>query len=68
MIEEYIVTDMEKDRYMKIALDAVEAGGLTSEDFYMVPGTDVTTDEFDEFHVDEEGMIQVLLDLFYREV
>lgn len=68
MIEDYMVTDMEKEQYLKIALDAVEGDGISGEDFYMVPGTDVTTDAFDEFHVDEEKMISVILELFYREL
>jgi len=68
MLEEYMVTDMEKDQYLKIALDAVESGSITADNIYMVPGTDVTTETYDEFHVDKENMVQLLLDLFYREV
>ena len=67
LLEDYMVTDMAKDQYLKIALDAVASEGISSEDFYIVPGSDIVTDLFDEFHVDQEGMISVILDLFYRE-
>lgn len=67
LMEGYMITDMEKEQYLKLALDVVESDGVSEGAFYMVPGTDVTTDAFDEFHADEEQMIQVLLDMFYRE-
>lgn len=67
MLEDYMVTNMAKDQYLKIALDAVASEGLKGEDFFMIPGSGVTTEQFDEFHVDQEGMIEVVLKLFYRE-
>ena len=67
MLENYMVTNMAKDQYLKIALDAISSEGLSGEDFYMIPGTGVTTEQFDEFHADKEGMIPVILELFYRE-
>ena len=35
---------------------------------YTVPGSGVTTARYDEFYVDQEAMIPVILDLFYREI
>lgn len=68
LLEEYMITNMPKDEYMKIAVDAVATSEIGAESFYMVPGKGITTDEYDEFYVDEEGMISVILDLFYREI
>lgn len=67
MLEDYMVTDMAKDQYMKVALDAVASDGIGNEDFYMIPGNSVTTEIYDEFHADKEGIISVVLNLFYRE-
>ena len=66
MIEDYMITDMEKDQYLGIAADAL-TGELTSEDFYVLPGSAVVTETYDEYHADEKGMTEVLLNLFYRE-
>lgn len=68
MTEDYMVTNMAKDQYLKVALDAVESNGLDGDDFFMIPGSSVPTETFDEFHVSEEEMIELLLSLFYREV
>lgn len=66
-VEQYMVTDMGKEEYLKIALDALEMEGLYSEDFYVVPGTAVMTEVYDEFHADREALTPILLELFYRE-
>lgn len=68
LVEDHLVTDMEKGEYMKIALDALEMGELTEENFYIVPGQAVMTTVYDEFHVNQEALIPIILDLFYREV
>ena len=62
-----MVTDMAKDQYLKIALDAVASEGISGDDFYTIPGSGVTTEVYDEYYADEEGMISVVLDLFFRE-
>ncbi len=67
MIQDYMITDMGKEIYLKIAVDALNEGGLQDEDFYTIPGSGVTTDEFDEFYADTNGIIQIILNLFYRE-
>lgn len=36
-------------------------------DFYTLTGSGVTNARYDEFYVDQEAMIPVILDLFYRE-
>ena len=67
MIQDYMVADMTKDQYVKIAMDGMEAGSLTSEDFYTVPGVEETTEKYDVYRADRQAAIQIILDLFYRE-
>lgn len=68
LVEDHLVTDMEKGEYLKIALDALEMERLTEENFYIVPGQAVMTTVYDEFHVNREALVPVILELFYREV
>lgn len=67
-VQEYMVTNMAKDQYLKIAMDAVAGGKLGDEDFYTVPGEGVVTLRFDEFYADKEALPPILLELFYREI
>lgn len=68
LAEDYMVTDMGKELYLKLAMDALGGGSLEAEDFYTVPGRGVTTARYDEFYADEEGLEAVVLELFYREI
>ena len=67
MSQEYMVTDMAKDEYLKLAINALEGEGLTSSSFKMAPGTGTATETYDEYYVDQEALVPILLDLFYRE-
>ncbi|MGN0158873.1 MAG: LCP family protein [Brotaphodocola sp.] len=67
-IQEYMVTDMGKEVYLKIAADALKEDSLQNDDFYTVPGSGVTTEVYDEFYADDDGITQIILDLFYREI
>ena len=62
-----MVTDMAKDEYLKLAINALEGEGLTSASFKMTPGTGAATETYDEYYVDQEALVPILLDLFYRE-
>lgn len=66
--QDYMVTNMAKDRYLKIAMDAVAGGTLDDEDFYTLPGEGVVSPRYDEFYADREALIPVILELFYREI
>lgn len=66
--EDHMVTDMGKEEYLKVALDALEMNGLEEEDFYVVPGQAVMSGVYDEFYVDQEALTPVILEMFYREV
>ena len=68
MIQDHMVTDMRKDEYLKVAMDALEMGELDEDGFYSVPGEAVATDVYDEFYVDQEALTPIILELFYREV
>ena len=68
LIEQHMVTDMGKEEYLKVALDALEMDSLAEEDFYVVPGQAVMTEVYDEFHVNQEALMPIILKLFYREV
>lgn len=67
MSQDYMVTDMVKDEYLKLAINALEGDGLTSASFKMTPGTGTATETYDEYYVDQEALVPILLDLFYRE-
>lgn len=67
-MEEHMVTDMAKDEYLKIAMDALNSGDIASQDFYTLPGQSKATWLYDEYYVDQEAMMPVLLEMFYREV
>jgi anionic cell wall polymer biosynthesis LytR-Cps2A-Psr (LCP) family protein len=66
-IEPYMVTDMTKDRYLNMALDFL--GGnqdFTETDMVTLPGTAVETVIYDEYHPDQEEIMEIVLDWFYR--
>lgn len=67
MSQDYMVTDMAKDECLKLAINALEGEGLTSASFKMAPGTGTATETYDEYYVDQEALVPILLDLFYRE-
>lgn len=66
-IEPYMVTDMEKSEYLKMAMDALESGTLNGDSIYTLPGQGVTTPKYDEFYPDTESLQDIVLELFYRE-
>ncbi len=68
MIQDHMVTDMQKDEYLKVAMDALEMGEIGEDAFYAVPGEAIVTDVYDEFYADREALAPVILELFYREV
>jgi LCP family protein required for cell wall assembly len=67
LIQDYMVTDMNKADYLKIGADAL-TGGLTSADILTLPGNGRAGGQFDEFYVDYNNAIPLILKLFYREV
>ena len=68
MTQNYMVTDMAKEQYLKLAMDALEGEGLTAASFKMAPGTGTATEAYDEYYVAQEALIPIILELFYREI
>lgn len=67
MIQDHMITNMAKDEYLKIGVDVLNSGGISSEDFQTLPGRGVATAKYDEFYPDEDELKRIVLDLFYRE-
>ncbi len=68
MVQDHMITDMGKETYLKVALDAVSGDSLSKEDFFTIPGRGMTTELYDEYYADEKAIIPLILRLFYREV
>lgn len=58
----YMVTNMSNDLYLELAGASLEGGIVT------IPGEGVATEKYDEYHVDEDALFELILDVFYREV
>ncbi len=71
-IEQGIVSDMAKGEYERLALDGLRCGFDPSADILTLPGTATTGEEqgqvYDQYYINYEETIPVLLDLFYRKV
>ena len=67
-IQDYMITDMSKDQYLKMGMDALGTESFGAKDIYTLPGQGVATAKYDEFYPDREGLRKVVLDLFYREI
>ncbi|MCD8371040.1 MAG: LCP family protein [Clostridiales bacterium] len=65
-IQDYMVTDMRKDEYLKTAMDVLMGEGIPEDGYYTLPGMGLTTSLYDEYYVDTGQMIPILLDLFYQ--
>ncbi|MGN0404874.1 MAG: LCP family protein [Bariatricus sp.] len=66
-VQPYMVTDMSKGQYMDIVLDYLSSNqDLGEGDMLSLPGKGVETAVYDEFYPDEEEILPLILDLFYR--
>lgn len=63
-LEPYLVTDMANDLFADLLEDA---SGFEKEK-QMLPGIGSTGENFDEYHVDENALYELVLDMFYEEV
>lgn len=67
-LQSYMVTNMAKDQYLDMALSVLNSqDSLGDGDILTVPGEAVETDLYDEYHVDREALMPMVLDLFYVE-
>ena len=66
-VQKYLVTDLSLDR---ITYLAAEAGGyhFDSGNIYSVPGTTTMGFSYEEYHVDEEGLRDLIIRLFFKQI
>ena len=68
-MQDYLLTDMDEVQYKKMAADFLAGGQLlTDQDIYVAPGTGVATELYDEYHIDPDALMEMILNLFYRQV
>ena len=60
----YMVTGIGNDQFVKI-MEGISNGGTVTQ--WTVPGEGVTTDTFDEYHVDEDAFYEQILKSFFEE-
>lgn len=60
-LKPHMVTNMSNDIYLDLA-DAKRLGEIKT-----IPGKGVATDLYDEYHVDDEALYELILDIFYKE-
>ena len=61
----YMVTGMGNDQFVKLMESTLAGGSLTR---WTVPGEGVSTQVFDEYHIDEDAFYEQILNSFFEEV
>lgn len=62
-INDYTVTNIGKEMFVKFS-----ESSYNKDEVYTIPGEAVVGEDFDEYHVDEERLYEMILQLFYKEV
>ncbi|MBO6206680.1 MAG: LCP family protein [Lachnospiraceae bacterium] len=67
IMKQYMVTDLTLDRVTYLA---AEAGGykFNSSNIYSVPGTTRMGTLYEEYYVDEEGLRELIIKLFFKQI
>ena len=68
VVQDYMVTNMSKEVYLKTALDVLQQGEFDDSSMLTLPGYSTTTELYDEFYADKTGIVECVLSMFYREV
>lgn len=63
---DYMVTDLSASRVAYLA-SLFASKGMNAENMRMVPGEAVMGEKYAEYHVDEEKLYEIILDIFYEE-
>lgn len=63
-LEPYLITDMTNDLFTDLMEDASEF----EKEKQMLPGSGSAGENFDEYHVDENALYELVLEMFYEEV
>ena len=68
-LQSYMVTNMPKDQYLDMTLSVLNSqDSLEDGDFLTLPGEAVETNLYDEYHVDQDALMKLVLELFYVEM
>lgn len=62
-LEDYMVTNIGNEMFAKIL-----ESSYNKEDIRILPGEGIEGDYFDEYHVDEDQLYELILEMFYEEV
>ncbi len=65
-IQDYMITDMRKDEYLKTAMDVMMGEGIPEDGYYTLPGVGLSVSEYDEYYANLEQAVPILLDLFFH--
>lgn len=68
MIQDYMITDMSKDEYLKTAADVLAGEGIPADGYYTLPGIGMATATYDEYYPNQQQAVPVLLELFFYKV
>ena len=63
--EDYLYSNID---YSRLANELTDMTYDSTEDMYNIPGEVVMGEEFEEFHVDDDGLYQLILEIFYDKV
>ncbi|MBT9779488.1 transcriptional regulator [Clostridium sp. MCC353] len=67
-LQSNMITNMAKDQYLDMALSVLNSQeSLGDGDILTIPGEAVETNLYDEYHVDREALVPMVLELFYVE-
>lgn len=68
LVEEYVLTNLNKDQYMKMGLSFLNSPHLLSDgDVLSIPGTLKETQLYEEFYPDMDEVKKIVIDMFYKE-
>lgn len=66
-VKDYMVTDIDASRSLYLASLAVK-GNFNSQDIRTVPGTVTMGEQYAEYHVDDQALYDIILDVYYNEI
>ncbi len=67
LMQDYMVTNVQKESYLKAALDVLQQGTLDDSNMLTLPGYGTATETYDEYYAETDSIPDILLDMFYRE-
>jgi hypothetical protein len=68
LIEDSIITDMDKGTYLNLAMEMLTNTELLADDSFLIPKGEEKITEYDEFWPDYSDIDKLVLNIFFREV